>query len=329
MIPTGSAPATRPASPYAAPTGSASALGDRLAAIYSHSRLSSFENCPKQFEFRYVQKIPSETESIEAFVGKRVHEILERLYLFVGRGQLPGVEKVVDRYQKLWEETFDAERVRVVREGTPVAYYRELGERCLRSYYVRHYPFDDGETLGLERRVVFPLDEDGRYKMQGIIDRISRARDGVIEVHDYKTGARVPSQSVLDQDRQLALYQIGLAREYGEDTPFRLVWHYVAKNRTCTSTRRPEELERLRHATIERIDEIRAATEYPAKKIALCGWCEYQSICPAWNPEAALAPAGEPMAEPAAQTTGRTEATPDSGGAEADGASGGVQLDLL
>ena len=65
------------------------------------------------------------------------------------------------------------------------------------------------------------------------------------------------------------------------------------------------------------------------KKIALCGWCEYQSICPAWNPEAALAPAGEPMAEPAAQTTGRTEATPDSGGAEADGASGGVQLDLL
>lgn len=251
-----------------------------MGTIFSHSRLSSFENCPKQFEFRYVQKIPSESESIEAFVGKRVHEILERLYLFVGRELIPGVQKVVDRYHKLWEETYDPERVRIVREGTPLAYYRELGERCLRGYYLRHYPFDDGETLGLEQRVVFPLDEHGEYRMQGIIDRVSRARDGAIEVHDYKTGARVPSQSVLDRDRQLALYQIGLARRYGEDTPFRLVWHYVAKNRTCTSTRTAEELATLRADTIARIDEIQTAEEYPTRRSALCGWCEYRERCP-------------------------------------------------
>jgi len=254
-----------------------------LAPLYSHSRLSSFENCPKQFEFRYIQKIPSETESIEAFVGKRVHEILERLYLFVGRGQIPGIEKVVDRYQKLWEDTWDAERVRIVREGTPLSFYRELGERCLRSYYLRHYPFDGDETLGIEKRVVFPLDDEGRYKMQGIIDRVSRARDGVIEVHDYKTGARVPSQKSLDGDRQLALYQIGLAREYGEDQPFRLVWHYVAKDVTRVSTREPEDLSALRRATIERIAEIESADAYPARKTALCGWCEYRDRCPLWT----------------------------------------------
>jgi len=263
--------------------------GVRVGTIYSHSRLSSFENCPKQFEYRYIQKIPSESEGIEAFVGKRVHEILERLYLFVGRGQIPGIEKVVDRYQKLWEETYDAERVRIVREGTPLSYYRELGESCLRTYYLRHYPFDDGETLGIERRVVFPLDDSGQYRMQGIIDRISRARDGAIEVHDYKTGARVPSQRIIDQDRQLALYQIGLAREFGEDTPFRLVWHYVAKNRIVTSTRTPEELARLRETTMQRIDEIEAATTYEPRKIALCNWCEYKERCPLYATPETLA----------------------------------------
>ena len=251
-----------------------------MAPLYSHSRLSSFENCRKQFEFRYILKIPSESESIEAFVGKRVHEILERLYLFVGRGQIPGVEKVIDRYQKLWEETYDGERVRIVREGTPLSFYRNLGEHCLRGYYARHYPFDEDETLGIEKRVVFPLDDAGEYRMQGIIDRISRARDGTIEVHDYKTGARVPSQKMLDQDRQLALYQIGLAGEYGEDVPFRLVWHYVAKNQTRTSTRTPEDLAALRASTIERIDEIQQATEFPPRKIALCNWCEYKVRCP-------------------------------------------------
>ncbi len=259
-----------------------------MGALYSHSRLSSFENCRKQFEFRYVLKIPSESESIEAFVGKRVHEILERLYLFVGRGQLPGVEKVIDRYQKLWEETYDGDRVRIVREGTPLSFYRQLGEQCLRTYYARHYPFDEDETLGIEKRVVFSLDSAGEYRMQGIIDRISRARDGAIEVHDYKTGARVPSQKMLDQDRQLALYQIGLAPTYGDDVPFRLVWHYVAKNQTRTSTRTPEDLAALRRTTIERIDEIQQATEYTPRKTALCGWCEYKSRCPLFaEPDAA------------------------------------------
>jgi len=235
--------------------------------------------------------------------------VLGRLYLFAGRGMLPGIEKVVDRYQKLWEEAYDADRVRVVREGASVDFYRSLGERCVRGYYVRHYPFDDGETLGLEKRVLFPLDDEGRYRMQGIIDRISRARDGVIEVHDYKTGARVPSQRSLDEDRQLALYQLGLAREYGEDTPFRLVWHYVAKDVTRISTRTPEDLDALRRTTISRIDEIRTATDYPPRKSALCGWCEYREICPAFAAERPATQAASPAAvvPPSAQdATGET-----------------------
>jgi putative RecB family exonuclease len=301
----------------------------RVAALYSHSRLSSFENCPKQFEFRYVQKIPSESESIEAFVGKRVHEILERLYLFVGRGQIPGVERVVDRYQKLWEETWDAERIRIVREGTPASFYRELGERCLRGYYMRHYPFDADETLGIEKRVVFSLDPAGEYRMQGIIDRISRARDGVIEVHDYKTGARVPSQKLLDSDRQLALYQIGLAREYGEGQTFRLVWHYVAKNVIRTSTRSTEDLEALRGATIERIDEIQAAEAYPPRRSALCGWCEYKSLCPEWGGGEATTGAGSKRAHPTSPTPApsQTRTTPKPSAAPPE--STGEQLDLL
>jgi putative RecB family exonuclease len=295
----------------------------RVAALYSHSRLSSFENCPKQFEYRYVQKIPSESESIEAFVGKRVHEILERLYLFVGRGQIPGVERVVDRYQKLWEETWDAERIRIVREGTPASFYRELGERCLRGYYMRHYPFDADETLGIEKRVVFSLDPTGEYRMQGIIDRISRARDGVIEVHDYKTGARVPSQKMLDSDRQLALYQIGLAREFGEGQPFRLVWHYVAKNVIRTSTRSAEDLVALRGATIDRIDEIQAAEAYPPRRSALCGWCEYKQLCPEWGASEAASEAESKGASPPSATS------PSSKPAEEPSESPVQQLDLL
>ena len=158
--------------------------------LYSHSRLSNFETCPKKFHYRYVLKVPTETEGIEGFMGKRVHEVLERLYIAVGRGHVPSLAQVVNRFGILWEEHFDPATVRIVRSEHPPSYYKLLGERCLANYYRRHYPFDGDRTLGIEKRVAFSLDDAGQYRVQGIIDRVVRARDGVIEIHDYKTGKR-------------------------------------------------------------------------------------------------------------------------------------------
>jgi RecB family exonuclease len=280
-----------------------------VATLYSHSRISSFENCPRQFYFRYVEKIPVETESIEAFVGKRVHEVLERLNRFVERGQVPSLAKVIERFRALWDEHFDPERVRIVRAENPPESYREMGERCLSNHYRRHYPFDRDENLGVEHRVVFSLDPEGRYRMQGIIDRIVRARDGAIEIHDYKTGRWVPSQETLDRDRQLALYQIGVAESYG-DAPVRLVWHYLFRDQTRTSTRTPEQLAALRIATAERIDQIEAETRFEPKPSQLCAWCEFRDVCPATTgadaaPERPAAAAPREAATPPVRSRGQ------------------------
>lgn len=36
------------------------------------------------------------------------------------------------------------------------------------------------------------------------------APDGAFEIHNYKTGSKLPEQKELDEDMQLALYQIGV-----------------------------------------------------------------------------------------------------------------------
>jgi putative RecB family exonuclease len=275
--------------------------------IYSHSRLATFEDCAKRFEYRYVLKIPTDTEGIEAFVGKRVHEVLERLYKAAERGHVPSLEKVIYRYNQLFEESYNADRVRIVREATPLEFYRQLGEHCLTAYYSRHYPFDGDETLGIEQRVTFALDEKREYRFQGIIDRIVRARDGVIEIHDYKTGKRVPTQKQLDEDRQLALYQIGLADRY-PDQAMRLVWHYLQKDRKLTSTRTPEQLRYLSEDTMSVVDRINDETEFKPKRSALCDWCEYNDRCPIYPKERlpgdrSAAPPSEP--DPVAKSEGQ------------------------
>lgn len=248
---------------------------------FSPSSLSCFEKCPKQYWFRYVERVPVESEGIEAFVGKRVHEILERLYQFVGEGRVPSLERVLHRYHQNWEARFDPERIRIVRSDTEVESYRRMGARCLENYYRRHYPFDADETLGLERPIRFHLDAEGRYALRGVIDRIAQARDGTLEIVDFKTGRRVPSQEEADRDPQLGLYELGLRAGWREERPVRLVWHYVLSNRVRVSSRSPEQREALREKTIRRIDRIRAEERFEPRPSALCGWCEFRERCPA------------------------------------------------
>ena len=262
--------------------------------VFSHSSLSSFETCPKKYQLRYVLKVPVETEGIEAFVGKRVHEVLERLYAFSSRGLVPSLARVIARFRANWEEQYDAVRLRIVRAEQTPGDYREAGERCLTNAYRRLYPFDD-ETLGLEREIQFPLDPEGQYAFRGVIDRLVRARDGALEIHDYKTGRRVPSQAELDRDRQLALYEIGARAALGEEGEVRLVWHYLFPNVVRTSQRSPEQLTALRAETRGVIDRIRAETAWEPREGPLCRWCEYQSVCPVFA-GATAAKAAEPPA---------------------------------
>ena len=271
---------------------------------FSPSSLNCFEKCPKQYWFRYVAKVPVETEGIEAFVGKLVHEVLERLYLFVSDGLVPSIEKVVYRYHQLFDEKFDGKRIRIVREDTNASFYRSNGVRSLENYYRRFYPFDGDQTLGLEKALQFHLDDEKQYAVRGIIDRVVRAPDGVLEIHDFKTGRRIPRQEELDRDRQLGLYELGLRKLWNESGPIRLVWHYLLSNQVRTSERSPEQREALRHATTGVIDRIRNETEWKTKKSALCDWCEYREHCPLFGGAEAEArlQAGHGPAKPADTT---------------------------
>jgi putative RecB family exonuclease len=277
-------------------------------AAFSHSRLSSFENCPRQYYFRYVENVPSAYESIEAFAGKRVHEILERLYKVVAERGIPALAAVLRRFRSNWDEQYDPQRVRVVRSESSPDDYREVGARCLASYYRRHYPFETDETLGVEERVECTLDGEGEYRVRGVIDRLARARDGAIEIHDYKTGGRIPAQSRLDADRQLALYQIALGARLAPGAPVRLVWHYLAFDQRRTSTRTPEQLEALRRRTIDLIDRIRSEVGFPPRPGPLCDWCEYRDLCPA------AAGGRTPAPDAAAQRADRGSAPPPRAG---------------
>ena len=84
----------------------------------------------------------------------------------------------------------------------------------------------------------------------------------------------------MDKDRQLAVYAYGVKKMYPDAKKIRLIWHYLAFDKELTSQRSDEELEELRHQTLELIKDIEKTKEFPPTQSALCDWCEFRPECP-------------------------------------------------
>lgn len=246
--------------------------------IYSHSRLGSFENCRLKYKFNYIDRIRKEEQGVEAFMGKRFHDVMEKLYAEL-KFKVANLDELKDLYNDLWKKNW-SENVLIVRKDRTQADYKKIGMKAIEDYYKRHYPFEEGRMLGIEKRIVIDLDGTGRYKVQGYIDRLMETEDGHYEIHDYKTAAGLPEQRELDADRQLALYEIGVREAWPDAKEVALVWHYVTFDKEMRSRRTKAQLDELRKDTIALIDTVEAATEYPPTESALCRWCGYQDICP-------------------------------------------------
>lgn len=246
---------------------------------YSHSQLSTYETCPHQYKLAYIDKIEVETEGIEAFMGSRVHDTLEKLYRDLKVTKLNTLEDLLNFYHQSWEKNWN-ETVQIIRKEYSTEDYRRLGEKCITDYYKHYYPFDQGRTLGLEENIFFPLDEEKGFRIRGFIDRLTLLDHSTLEIHDYKTSNRLPTQEEVNSDRQLAFYQMGVEEKRKDIREVRLIWHYLAFDAEIQSSRTPEKLHQLRQETLELIQKIESDRQFIPKEGPLCDWCNYQGLCP-------------------------------------------------
>lgn len=247
--------------------------------IYSHSQLSTYEECPWKYKLRYRDRIKRDIEGVEGFLGTMVHETLKKCYDSVRFARVNSLSDLVAYYNNIWQENWH-ESILIMKQDLTQEDYRALGEKMIKTYYERYSPFGSDVTIGTEMALNFALDDEKKYRMMGYIDRLSRTQDNVYEVHDYKTSSHLPSQEDADNDRQLGLYHIGIRRKWPQIDDIKLVWHYLAFDTELVSSRRPEAISDLVQDTKSLIDEIESAQDFPPRESSLCNWCEYHDLCP-------------------------------------------------
>jgi len=257
-------------------------------AIYSHSRISTFENCPYAYKLRYIdKKKPEVPTTIEAFMGDMVHQALEHVYKLKKFKKRVALDVIIKFYRDLWEKNYSDDILIVKAEqGLKADNYRKMGEKFISDYYERMKPFEEMTILGLETQDKMTLPDGNQWHVR--IDKLGCDSEGNYYVCDYKTNARMKDQEEADEDRQLAMYSIWVKDKFKDCKSVKLIWHMLAFNKDAISERTEEQLQKLQQEIVETIKEIEFSTKFPRKQTALCNYCGFKSECPSFKHEAEL-----------------------------------------
>ncbi len=243
----------------------------------SYSALDTFKRCPLKFKFQYIDKIKT-PKSKEAAFGTLLHSALKLLHepgLII-----PAEEDILKFISDNWDASLYSSE-----QESSLAFGQAI--KIMKDYYVKNYP-SDFNVLALEASFEVPVQVGQElHLLTGKIDRVDKIANGTIEVIDYKTAKKMPSQENVDKDLQLAVYHLGVANRWPSLTQagreLKTSLYFLKHGEKLSTSRTPQDLAATKESITKDFETIGQATKdakFPATPNALCDWCEFQKNCP-------------------------------------------------
>ena len=190
----------------------------------SWSEIKTYQRCPKQWEYKYDQRLVPKGKARPLYLGSWGHAALETHYEN-GDWKL-GFNIYLDDYNKLFEEEREALETKRGRRGRPLP---DIITQILKSYFWYHR--DDGwKVVAVEQKfeVDTPLKIGGKIvPFDGIIDLIIEDREGRLWVVDHKFVSSIPeANSFHGMDPQLMLYPWAAGKAWKMDITG-IIYNYV------------------------------------------------------------------------------------------------------
>jgi CRISPR/Cas system-associated exonuclease Cas4 (RecB family) len=256
-------------------------------APWSSSKVQCALRCPREFHYKYIDKVPAPEELPEARIGKAVHAVLEHALSGTSLA-----EALAAGREALKEDT-DHRRYDAICEGVPAFLERIAGFRRRRRVARQLVEF----TLAVREDFTPTTFYSGDAFYRGIFDAGYLYDDGNLALIDHKTGVRRPSTSIIEQ---LEGYAVLAAPYFRNVRRFWLGVHWVACGDVEWS--RPiEHIEINQRFVPSVVSNIEAAalavSDGPRPNPSpWCAHCSYRSLCPAAMEEL-LEPVDEPEPE--------------------------------
>ena len=173
------------------PTYAANAMLPPLPSSISPSRIGSFTDCPRLFQYQAIERL-EQPPTIWTLKGTLVHAALERLF-----GEDPPdrtIEAAVGALDAVVTSEEGAAGIAALGlTGSDARAFVADADALVRRYFELEDP-SGIDAVGVELRVETTLEtgDPEPVHLRGIIDRLDRMENGDLVVVDYKTG-RAPS----------------------------------------------------------------------------------------------------------------------------------------
>ena len=234
---------------------------------FSHSRVSTFVQCPYKFKLRYldgVQVIQDPAPDNPLIIGKAMHMGIEE-----------GIPAALKWYKEQFASLTDLHVHEIIKLEALLPKVRGL---------------IDYETSTFELEIK-------TADFVGYIDLIVKKDNGAVDIFDFKYSNNVDKYQ---ESEQLHLYKYYLEKIHGLKVD-RLGYIFIPK--TAIRQKKTEDLYQFRrrlretlHAAkvticdipfdqqkvnrfFQDIEKIKQADEYPKHPTKLCDWCDYQEYC--------------------------------------------------
>ena len=279
-------------------------------ATFYPTQIQTYLQCPRKYFFSKDREIRAKySKSTPYFVlGNAAHDALQ-MFFDVTRVKPP--DRTVETLHGLFRDAW-AGRGLFVRNRFKQAEAREqafAGERETEAAWGkkgldmlwRYVQTADLSAQPLTAEQFHELWLTEHVTLGGKIDRIDRRADGTLEVLDYKTGkpprvdwkpgtppAKAPApddearrsvRPLGQSDLQLAAYALLVTRKFRGQVA-RCTYVYLNDDLDLYFEPTEADLAEKQAEIVAYCDRILADKDFTATPNPLCGWCEYQPICP-------------------------------------------------
>ncbi|MDH4129702.1 MAG: PD-(D/E)XK nuclease family protein, partial [Spirochaetota bacterium] len=230
----------------------------------SFSGINSYLTCPLKYQLEYIYKFNTPSNK-NAIFGSIIHKALEKIHSALFHNQIIDEEYIIDilaAHANIYKFNNTDEL-----EDT-----KNRAISILKNYFHSHLPKASCIYLVEEDFEVF-WDYEGKYRLIGSFDLVTKSESGAIEIVDFKTG-------IIDESTENQLLTYALAYELENSLKVSSIkTHYLIDNNIINYTITPEKLDQTKSMINNVFNKVNHKDFYATPSDKNCCHCTFNRCC--------------------------------------------------